>query len=32
MRGDRQYINELTYSDIEFPICEKQYNKIEKTE
>ena len=30
MRDDRQYINELTYSDIEFPICEKQYNKIEK--
>ena len=27
---DKQYINELDYSGIEFPVTTKQYNKIEK--
>ena len=27
---DRHYINKFDYSDIEFPVSIKQYNKIEK--
>ena len=29
-KSDKQYINELDYSGIEFPVTTKQYNKIEK--
>ena len=29
-KTDRQYINQLDYTDIEFPVSQKQYNKIEK--
>ena len=30
-RSDKEYINRLDYSGIEFPVTTKQYNKIEKT-
>ena len=29
-KKDKQYINQLDYTDIEFPVSQKQYNKIEK--
>ena len=29
-RSDKEYINKLDYSEIEFPVTVKQYNKIEK--
>ena len=29
-KSDRQYIDKLNYSGIEFPVTTKQYNKIEK--
>ena len=29
-KKDKQYINKLNYTDIEFPVSQKQYNKIEK--
>ena len=29
-KSDKQYIQDLDYSEIEFPVTTKQYNKIEK--
>ena len=29
-KSDKEYINRLDYSGIEFPVTTKQYNKIEK--
>ena len=29
-KADNQYIEKLDYSGIEFPVSQKQYNKIEK--
>ena len=29
-KSDKEYINKLDYSGIEFPVTTKQYNKIEK--
>ena len=29
-KSDKEYINKLDYSEIEFPVTTKQYNKIEK--
>ena len=29
-KDDKQYVEKLDYSNIVFPVSEKQYNKIEK--